>query len=78
MEIFLVVADVIFFVFAILFIFFPKSIVTLSKLANQVLVYTDEKIYARRKLAALVCLSLSVFLTVVIMILNHLIFIRIR
>jgi len=76
MKLFLIFADIVFMIFAVLFLFFPKVVVTLSRLANQVLVYTDEKIYANRKIAALACLSL--FLTIAIMILNHFIYIRIK
>lgn len=36
------------FIFGILFLFFPKALVKLSALANQVLVYTDEKLFTIR------------------------------
>ena len=77
MEPFLIFADAVFIIFTVLFMFFPKAVVTLNRLANQALVYTDEKIYAMRKIAALICLGLSVFLTVAIMVLKHLIYMKI-
>lgn len=70
---FLIFADAIFLIFAALFLFFPKVVVTLSKLANEVLVYTDEKIYAGRKIAGVICLILGAFLAVVILRLYHII-----
>jgi len=70
---FLIISDAIFLTCGILFLFFPKTVVTLSKLANQVLVYTDEKVYVVRKIMGVICLALVVFLTVAIMLVYHLI-----
>jgi hypothetical protein len=70
---FLIFADLLFIIFAILFFLFPKTVVTLSKLANQVLVYTDEKVYAVRKTIGILCLAMAIFLTIAIMMILRLI-----
>ena len=70
---FLIFADVVFLTAAILFLFFPNVVVKLNKLANEVLVCTDEKIFAVRKTAGIACLIMGIFLTVVIMILFRII-----
>ena len=60
-------SDGLFLVFGILFLIFPKVIVKLSQLANQVLVYTDEKIYAIRTVAGIFCFAVFAFLTYVLL-----------
>jgi len=71
MMLFLKIADVIFIVFGILFLFFPEAVVKISKLANEMFVYPDEKVYSVRKISGIVCLILAAFLTAALMKLYH-------
>lgn len=66
MKFFIIICDLLALVFAILFLFFPKVVVKLSKWANQVLIYTDEKIYAIRIPIGVVMIILTIFFSYLI------------
>jgi hypothetical protein len=66
-KLFIIFTDIVFFVFGVLFWFFPGAIVTLSKWTSEILVSTDEKVQRIRKASGLFCFILAAFLTYIIL-----------